>query len=243
MRTVHRCSLLAAGALATFALAGCNAKTRQNANLVNGKQLFVARCGSCHTLARAGTKGTQGPNLDQALAQPSKEGFGESAIRGLVRQQIAIPMTPAFRRERKQPVMPADLVKGRDADDVAAYVASVVARPGKDQGLLATVGQSRQSSKPAEVKGGVLDIPADPSGQLAFVYKAAQAPAGPVTIVMQNKGTAPHNIAIDGVGKGPVVPPGGTSKFSATLKPGTYTYYCEVPGHREAGMLGKLTVK
>ena len=36
---------------------------------------------------------------------------------------------------------------------------------------------------------------------------------------------------------------GGTKSFSATLKPGTYTYYCSVPGHREAGMQGTLTVK
>jgi uncharacterized cupredoxin-like copper-binding protein len=56
----------------------------------------------------------------------------------------------------------------------------------------------------------------------------------------------PHGIAIEGKGvdkDGNVVQPGGTSTVTVALKPGTYTYYCPVPGHRKAGMEGTLTVQ
>ena len=86
---------------------------------------------------------------------------------------------------------------------------------------------------------------ADPSGDLAFTKAKLSAPAGKVTIRMRNpKGTfAGHGIAIAGHGKGEVVQPGGRSSVTAKLKAGTYTYYCPVPGHRAAGMRGKLAVK
>jgi plastocyanin len=44
------------------------------------------------------------------------------------------------------------------------------------------------------------------------------------------------------IGQTPVFQ-GGTKSFTAKLSPGTYTYYCSVPGHRQAGMQGTLTVK
>ena len=59
---------------------------------------------------------------------------------------------------------------------------------------------------------------------------------------MPNKSGTGHDIVIDGLGKGPVVSK-GVSSFKATLKPGKYTYYCSVPGHRAAGMQGTLTVR
>ena len=96
--------------------------------------------------------------------------------------------------------MPPNLVHGQDARNVAAYVASVVSKPGKDTGLLATAVQAQQSSKPAVAKGGKLTIPADPSGQLAYLFKSAEAPAGKLTIDMPNKSGVDHNISIDGKG-------------------------------------------
>jgi plastocyanin len=63
---------------------------------------------------------------------------------------------------------------------------------------------------------------------------------------MVNKSSVPHDIAITGGGLnqiGAVVQNGGVSTVSTTLKPGTYTFYCSVPGHRQAGMQGTLTVK
>jgi uncharacterized cupredoxin-like copper-binding protein len=236
MSSARRIALLCAGAATIAALGGCNAKDDNN-NLVAGKQLFVKKCGSCHVLNRAGTKGTVGPDLDSALQRAVQDGFGESAIRALVRSQIEIPRDPKYGG-----IMPANLVRGQDARNVAAYVAAVVAQPGKDTGLLATAVQTQQSSKPAVAKGGKLDIPADPGGQLAFTFKSAEAPAGKLTVEMPNKSGVQHDITIDGKGKGQVVT-NGVSSFTADFAKGTYTFYCSVPGHREGGMEGKLTVK
>ena len=60
---------------------------------------------------------------------------------------------------------------------------------------------------------------------------------------MGNKSGTPHDIVIDGKGKGEVVQNGGVSQFQADFTAGSYTFYCSVPGHRQAGMQGKLTVK
>ena len=67
-----------------------------------------------------------------------------------------------------------------------------------------------------------------------------------MTIVMHNPAPLSHNVSLEGSGvdkHGQTVTQGGTSTVSATLKSGSYTFYCSVPGYREAGMVGKLTVK
>ena len=216
-------------------VSACSATQNKGPDLVSGKQLFVQKCGSCHTLARANTKGTVGPNLDQAFQQPLKDGLGRTGIRAVVRDQILYPARGG--------VMPAKLVTGDKADDIGAYVSMVVAKPGKDQGLLATAVKQAGGGKPAVAKGGVIDIPTDPNGQLAYVTNQGTAPPGKLTVESVNKSGTPHDIVIDGKGKGPVVKDGGVSKFTATFAPGTYTFYCSVPGHRQAGMVGKLVVK
>jgi cytochrome c2 len=82
-----------------------------------GKKLFVGegKCGSCHTMKDAGSSGQAGPNLDEAFHQSRVERFRESAIKNVVLDQIRFPTTNSG--------MPADLVTGDDALDVAAYVA------------------------------------------------------------------------------------------------------------------------
>jgi cbb3-type cytochrome c oxidase subunit III len=90
-----------------------------------GQPLFSEKCGSCHTLRAAGTSGQIGPNLDDAFAQPRADGIGESTIREVVRRQIQYPVPADVSVD--VPPMPADLVKGEDADSVATYVASVAA--------------------------------------------------------------------------------------------------------------------
>jgi mono/diheme cytochrome c family protein len=119
---------LAAAAVA-LALAACG---REEDDLSNGKALFTERCGSCHMLARAGTQGQVGPSLDAAFRTALAAGEGRQTVEGIVHSQILHP--------RKSSQMPAGLVKGSDAKDVAAYVAYAAARSGEDEGALAQAG-------------------------------------------------------------------------------------------------------
>jgi plastocyanin len=232
---------------AAVVLGGCS-PSDHGTNLVNGKQQFVAKCGSCHTLARANATGVVGPNLDEAFQRARIDGFGQDTFQGLVHRQIENPARrpqhdPATGKEL--PLMPANLVTGDDAQDVAAYVASAAAKSGKDTGALAQVGAA-QAKGTAKEKNGELDIPADPSGALAYKFADATGQAGAVTIKSQNDSSVNHDISIEGNGvdeHGQVVNNGGVSEVKVTLKPGDYTFYCSVPGHREGGMEGKLTVK
>ena len=93
-----------------------------NGDRIRGKELFVKGCGSCHTLADAGTTGAIGPNLDYAFVQSRIDGLGESSILQVVRGQIAYPVTDP---STDAPGMPANIFEGIDAEDVATYVASV----------------------------------------------------------------------------------------------------------------------
>lgn len=100
---------------------GVGGVTSGAADTSNGKQLFVERCGACHTLAEANTQGKIGPNLDEAFRPDYRQGFKESTIRQVVADQIRY----AGNYGVKGPTMPKDLVVGQDVDDVAAYVAAV----------------------------------------------------------------------------------------------------------------------
>jgi plastocyanin len=233
--------------VAAAALTGCSLSSSQ-ANVVNGKEQFVAKCGACHVLARANTTGVTGPNLDEAFQRAREDGFHDSTFEGLVHRQI---LQPAIRPQhdpatgKELPLMPAKLVTGDDARDVAAYVASAVAEPGKDTGALAQVGGAKAKGT-AKEENGELDIPADPSGALAYTFANATAQPGQVTIKSLNKASIDHDISIEGNGvdeHGKIVKDGGTSEVQVDLKAGEYTFYCSVPGHREGGMEGKLTVK
>jgi plastocyanin len=227
---------LAPAALVLLAFAGCNPK-HPTADLVRGKQLFVQKCGACHTLSHAATSGAVGPNLDDAFRQDRADGVKSTSIQGLISYWIQYPNTAG--------VMPARLFTGQEAQDVAAYVAHVAAIPGQDTGALATAVQA-VAQKPAVEKNGTLQIDADPTGQLKFLASSASAKAGKVTLRMKNASSVPHDIALTGAGVrqvGPVVSGGGVSTVSLTLKPGTYTFYCSVDGHEAAGMKGTLTVK
>lgn len=92
-----------------------------------------------------------------------------------------------------------------------------------------------------------LKFEADPNGQLAYTTTSATAKAGKVTIEFNNPQSLTHDVAIESssgeeVGKTELIADGSDST-TVDLKPGTYTFYCSVPGHREAGMEGTLTVK
>ena len=240
-RARHVVSVLIGAAL-IGAVGACGSESKDR-DVVAGKQEFVKNCGACHTLARAGTKGTQGPNLDMAFQQALRSGMGRNTVEGVVHDQI---MNPA-RLPKNDPVyMPPKIVTGDKAKNVAAYVARVAAAGGKDTGRLAEAVKPATSNKPIAAKNGVLQMPANPDGQLAYASKQATAEAGQLEIDSKNDANIPHDIALEGNGvneKGEEVTDGGTSEISVDLKTGTYTYYCTLPGHREGGMEGKLTVK
>jgi plastocyanin len=95
-----------------------------------------------------------------------------------------------------------------------------------------------------------LKVTTSPTGKLAYSKKVLVAKPGKVTLKMLNVQVLAHNIAIKKtksakkpIVKGQVVGKGKTSKVTATLKAGTYIYYCTVPGHEAAGMWGTLKVK
>jgi uncharacterized cupredoxin-like copper-binding protein len=236
-----------AAAALLVGISGCQLNDSGD-NVVAGKQAFVAKCGSCHTLKRAGTTGVTGPNLDEAFQQARSTGFGQSTFKGIVYRQILHPARGAQVDPvtgKAGPKMPAGLFTGTKARDVAAYVAGAVAKKGEDKGQLGSVGVKR-SSAVAKEASGKLTIPADPSGGLAYSFGSAQANAGQVEIDSPNKSSIDHDISIEGNGvseNGEVVKNGGVSKINVSLKPGDYTFFCSVPGHRQGGMEGKLTVK
>ena len=122
-------ALALAGLVAVLA-AGCG--RAHEPDLVNGKALFVQKCSSCHGLNRANAQGTQGPNLDESFDVALREGMNEATVAGVVKRQIA--------NVRRGSEMPANLVTGNDATDVAAYVASVIGKQGQDGGALAQAG-------------------------------------------------------------------------------------------------------
>lgn len=105
----------------------------------------------------------------------------------------------------------------------------------------------------AEAEGGTagtsaaIAFEANPEGQLAFEEKEVTAKAGEDTIDLTNQSSTPHDVSIeDSAGKTIAqteITSEGSAATTADLKPGTYTFYCSVPGHREAGMEGTLTVK
>lgn len=96
-------------------------------------------------------------------------------------------------------------------------------------------------------EGSAVKFEAEAEGMLMFEEKSATAEAGEDTIEFNNPSAVPHNVAIeDSAGKTIAETETITESETSTtvkLEPGTYTFYCSIPGHREAGMEGTLTVK
>jgi cbb3-type cytochrome c oxidase subunit III len=138
---VRRWALGVAGGLgAALLAAGCGTggAATGHPDVANGQKLFTgsAQCSACHTLAAAGSAGTIGPNLDDAFRADRQQGFDQTAIENVVLDQIRLGSgavtggTP----------MPANLVRGQAAVDVAAYVASVAGTGSATSGSPAQLG-------------------------------------------------------------------------------------------------------
>ncbi len=110
----------------------------------------------------------------------------------------------------------------------------------------ATTGTPPPPSSPAGRQiTTTLQLAANPEGNLSYNTKTLSAKPGTVTITMTNASPVEHNVTIASgstvIGATPTFT-GGARTLSLKLKPGTYTFYCSVPGHRQAGMEGTLTV-
>ena len=110
-----------------------------------------------------------------------------------------------------------------------------------------TTGSAASSTAASGGAGSTVDIAADPSGQLAFTQTDVTAKAGTDTIDFDNESSVGHNVQIESADgqtvAGTDTITAGKTSTTADLKPGTYTFFCSVPGHREAGMEGTITVK
>jgi plastocyanin len=107
-------------------------------------------------------------------------------------------------------------------------------------------GSAKGKAQPAaKGPGGTLKLAADPT-QIAFDKTSLTSKPGTVTIDFDNPSQVSHDVAIEKAGKeiakSDLIASSSTS-VSADLAPGKYVFFCSVPGHREAGMQGTLTVK
>ena len=128
---------------------------------------------------------------------------------------------------------------------VGAIGSGIITAANEDEEEPAEAAESAQEQPAGEAAAGGLTLSADPGGALSFDTDSLEAQAGEVMITMDNPSSTPHNIAIEGQGvdeKGEVVTQ-AESQVSAQLEPGEYTFYCSVPGHRQGGMEGTLTVQ
>jgi mono/diheme cytochrome c family protein len=116
--------VLAAAAAVCLPASGCGTST---ASPEHGRILFIEKCGTCHTLAEAGTTAQIGPNLDDAFASARAAGESGETIEGVVEAQVEFPRPANGDAEAS---MPQDVVGGQDLQDVAAYVGKWAGVPG-----------------------------------------------------------------------------------------------------------------
>jgi plastocyanin len=132
---------------------------------------------------------------------------------------------------------------GSSSSGTTASTASTAGSPAASTPATTSTSSSSSSTAPS----GSLSLAANPEGQLAYNKKTLTASAGKVTIDFTNSSPLDHNMTIESsshkiIGATPTFQ-GGTKPLTVELKPGTYKFFCSVPGHRMAGMEGTLTVK
>jgi plastocyanin len=111
----------------------------------------------------------------------------------------------------------------------------------------ATTPATTESTAAPSTATGTLSLEANPEGQLKYNTTSLTAKAGGVSIAFKNSSPIGHNVTVEsssGASEGATPTfTGGSKTLKLNLKPGTYKFYCSVPGHRMAGMEGTLTVK
>ena len=125
--------------------------------------------------------------------------------------------------------------------------ASTPTTPATTPAATSSTPSSTSSPATGASAGKTLSLAADAEGQLKYDTTALAAKAGQVSINFTNRSSLEHNVTVASASGATVgVTPtfqGGTKTLSLNLKPGTYKFYCSVPGHRAAGMEGTLTVQ
>lgn len=140
---------------------------------------------------------------------------------------------------------------GGDDDDATTTAAETTAAETTETTEEAT-GDTGSEGAAAGGEASTLEIAADPGGALAYTETELTVPAGDVTVEFTNDSPVPHDVAFseeggdtggEPMGVTEVITEGTDTLELSDLKPGTYKYWCTVPGHLEAGMEGTLTVE
>ena len=130
---------------------------------------------------------------------------------------------------------------------VLALVASALVACGDDESSTTSAAEESTSSAAPSGEGGTLAVSAVPDGSFEFTEDELSTDAGAITVEFDNPSSTPHNVYIED-DSGEILAESetiseDTTTTDAELEAGTYTYFCDVPGHREGGMEGTLTVE
>lgn len=131
---------------------------------------------------------------------------------------------------------------------LAAFALSACGGDDDDGGDTAATSETAATTETSGGSGGgsTIAIAADPSGALAYEQTEVDAKAGTDTLEFTNDSSTPHDVVVEDnsgeVGRTDVIQ-GDQTSTEVELEPGDYTFYCSVPGHRDAGMEGTIRVK
>lgn len=168
--------------------------------------------------------------------------LGETAGRAITLQEaITLRMTTTFGVLAAAVALGAAGCGGSSSSSNSSGTAASTAATA--QSTASSAGASQASGGAGTVK-----IAADPGGALRFQQTSVTASAGKVSIQFSNSAPEGHNLTLQRDDSGPVVGAtptftGGSRTLTANLKPGRYTFFCSVPGHRAGGMQGVLIVR
>ena len=131
------------------------------------------------------------------------------------------------------------------AEFEAEQAAEEEAEPAAEPGTAPAESETPVEDEPAQAE--TLDLTSPEDGALVFEPTALEGPTGEISLEYTNPSEVPHNIAIEAEGEtlaeSETVTGGDAAEATASLEPGEYVFFCAIPGHREAGMEGTLTVE
>jgi uncharacterized cupredoxin-like copper-binding protein len=145
---------------------------------------------------------------------------------------IAFALTVSFLAPRRRPDFP-----GRNG--LGVFIIACIFLFAAMIGSVIVFGRESEAKGAPVAKGTTVQVK---EVEFKITLSPASVKAGPVTFVVDNAGKVQHDLAIQGGKKTPLINPGSSASLTATLKKGTTTVYCSVPGHRQLGMVATLNV-